>query len=53
MNDGAPLINIYVYSPSVSQVDLMAMKYGYCMAASPWIEEPEDWTEVRLTKMAQ
>ena len=34
----------YVHSVGVPQVDLIAMRHGYVLMATPWDDDPEQWT---------
>jgi hypothetical protein len=42
----------YVPSPLVSQLDLLAMQEGLTMAAEPWEDYPDEWTQVTLSRIA-
>lgn len=41
----------YVRTASLPQADLIAMRYGFVMAAEPWIEDAE-WSRVEFTTAA-
>lgn len=40
----------YVPSPLVPQIDLLAMHEGLTMAAEPWEDYPDEWTQVTLSR---
>jgi hypothetical protein len=47
------LIEKYVHTENVAQVDLIAMQHGYTFESTPWADAPEDWTWVTLRRMSE
>ncbi len=47
----APVVERYVHSSNLRQLDLIAMRHGYTVKAEPWEDDPEAWTRVVLTAM--
>lgn len=44
------IVDIAVPSPLVPQLDLLAMKHGYTLTATPWDEAPDEHTFVTFTR---
>ena len=42
------VVERYVRTANMPQLDLIAMHYGYLLESEPWAEYPDEWTWVKL-----